>query len=391
MAGIPIIRAGQAPRIGSKLPILRAGSGGGGIITPPPASGLLYDQLVATSQPVLNIYPELWPQGTITQSMFNAQTPFDSGHWKSTPPERFSRAFQPAVGKDMIFFQDHDFLTHGTNNPWLVRVIPEIAWGATKLVPGVGATPGEWALSEFELYFPRHEYTGTNQEGWNPGFTIKWVDGWDLGGVGATGQNPQTQNDVCEIVFTSYGIKTLQNNSYDLNSKGDFGKWQTGQTTIDVSGTRHPVLDINNFEHYSNYFMLGWGIYAKDPRQDYPFQNMLYPTYEGTNHRVIFKTEQLINIRTAAKLNSSGQRDGEFYCDISLDGGPRWVGRHLTDVDWRGTGVAKWLDNGLGFFPGGGNGSVFGTNQYHPFPRPPYYSRRFCIGYKRNFIRGLAA
>lgn len=385
---------------------------------PPPVSGSLWEQEVSGADLILDIYPQLWNSGAISQSQFEAQTPFNSGHWKITG-QRFWRDtvntyFPNGPAKDMIRFRDPKLDEGGSTNPWFRRIGPEIDWGNKKLAPEVlGSTPspGEWAFTSGGLYFPQASYVGSGVEGWNPGFTIKFFDGWDLGGVGSTGNNPQTATNVCEIVFTNYGIKTLQNNGYNLNSKGDFGSWETGQTTIDSSGTYNPIIDINNPAHYQNYFFLGWGIYAHDTRQSYNYQNMLYPTWPGTNHRILFRTGVEYEIRWAAKLETqTSPYDGQFFAEMrirhvdsnvsisgtgtgaaSIPGGiqiDEWFTiKELTDVDWRGNGGSPWLDNGFGFFAGGGGGDSYGDNQYHPSPRPPYYDRNYYISYKKNWVK----
>ena len=364
--------------------------------TPSPSPSTVWDAQLVGAQKILDIYPELWPQGAISQSAFQAATPFNSGHWKVTT-QRFWRDNIPALGRDFIRFRDPKLDEGSSKDPWQRRVAPEVDWGAVDLVNAVGATPGKRAFTNVELYFPQHNYVGSGVEGWNPGFTIKFIDGWNLGSVGSTGNNPQTADGVCEVVFTSYGIKTLQNNSYDLNSKGDFGSWETGVTTIDTTGVYNPVLDINNFAHYSNYWFLGWGVYAHDTRQNYQYQNMLYPVWPGTNKRILFTVNTLYELRWMVTLNDPGVRNGKFYAEMRIKYSPNslppgivlnewFVIRSLTDVDWIGNSTNKWTDTGFGFFAGGGNGSSFGDNVYHPTPKPPYYDRNFYIGQKQNWV-----
>ena len=386
--------------------------------SPPTPSGSLWETEASDANLVLDIYPQLWGTGAISQNDFQSQTPFNSGHWKITN-QRFWRetvnsVFPAGPAKDMIRFRDPKLDEGDNTNPWFRRIGPEIDWGAKQLVPTVlGSTPspGIWAFTSIGLYFPVHAYTSSGVQGWNPGFTIKHLDGWDLGGVGSTGNNPQTSPDVCEIVGTTYGLKTLQNNSYTLTTKGDFGSWETGQTTIDASGTYNPVIDINNFDHYSNYFFLGWGLYAHDTRQTYNYQNMLYQTWPGTNKRILMRTGVEYEMRWMARLETqSSPYNGEFYSEmrirhidanVSLSGTglgaaslppgivmDEWFEtKRLTDVDFRGNGNSVWLDNGFGFFAGGGNGDSFGSNQYHPSPKPPYYDRNYYIAYKRNWVK----
>jgi hypothetical protein len=358
---------------------------------------------VADAQQVLDVYPELWPVGEISRSAFEAMTPFNSGHWKITE-DRWARVHVAAAGKDMLRFHDPklELPENSDWNPWNRRAIPEVDWGDSTITAVAGATPGRYGFTDLEVFFPRHEYTGSDlEEGWNPGFHGKFADGWSPGSVGATGNNPQPEDDRWEAVFTTYGIKTLQDSdNYSLTAKGDFGDWESGRSEVDRTGVYNPLLDIDNPAHYQNYFFLGLGFYAHDTRQTYNYENMMYFLWPGTNYRVVFTVDTRYQLRWFIKLNDADAApfDGEVYVEMrimtakdplppGIELGKWFTVRHLTDVDFRGAGTLPVIENGFGHFWGGGYGSSFGHNEYHPEPRPPYYARNLYYGYKRNFVK----
>ena len=94
---------------------------------------------------------------------------------------------------------------------------------------------------------------------------------------------------------------------------------------------------------------------------------------------------RITHVDSSVSVSGTGTGVASLPSGINLN---EWFEvKHLTDVDWRGNGGAPWLDNGIGFFAGGGNGSSYGDNQYHPTPKPPYYDRNFYIGYKKNWVK----
>lgn len=361
----------------------------------------LYESEVASATEVLSIMATDWPVGDISKAAFEAATPFNSGHWKYTN-DRFARKTYASISKDLLQFKDPKLVgtKDSTWNPWNRRVAPEIDWGAKYIVSDAGVTPGNYGFTWLELYFPEHTFTGIdNDEGFAASHTIKFLDGWNPGDVGSTGNNPQVLDDSWEAVFTLYWLISLQNNGYSLNSKGDFGIWQDGASTIDVSGVFNPVIDLNDDIQMQKNFFLGVAFYAHDVRQTYNYQNMCYFLWPGTNHRIIVPVDAHIEFRYFIKLNTpsaSGPYDGQFYAEMKIHSWPRalppginlntWFAvRNLTDVDYRGTGTSPVLDNGNGFFSGGGLGDAFMDNDdiYDTVPGyPPRYARNF--GYQKK-------
>ena len=389
MARIPIYGANTPiPRFSSGIPRFQQS------MVSPTAS--LWEQQAAVASTILDVNTSLWPVGDITKAQFEAQTPFNSGHWKYTD-DRFAHKVFPNINKGLIQFKDPKLIGNkdSTWNPWNRRCAPENNWGANKLVPLAGVTPGDYGLTWLELYFPEHFFTGVdNDEGFASSHTIKFLDGWNPGDVGSTGNNPQALDDSWEAVFTFYWLLSLQNNGYSLNSKGDFGSWQTGPSTIDTSGVFNPVIDLGNATQMQKNFFLGVAFYAHDVRQTYQYQNMCYFLWPGTNHRIIFPVEAHFELRYYIKLNTpaaSGPYDGEFYCEMLIHDWPRalppginlnewFTVRHITDIDYRGTGTTGVMDNGCAFFSGGGLGDAFMDDDdiYDIIPGyPPRYARNF--------------
>lgn len=360
-----------------------------------------WDTEIAGATQVFRIEADMFPEGNITKAQYEAapdvDIPHNSGHWKITN-DRFARKTIPAIGKALIQMKDPKLTgTKDSNwNPWNRRVNPEINWGASysdNLVPYQGVTPGLYGFTHLELYFPEHSFTGVDdEEGWATSHTIKFLDGWNNGGVGATGQNPQVANDSWEMVFTLYWLLSLQNNGYALNSKGDFGIWQDGASIIDVSGVYNPIIDLNNKIQMQREFFLGWAFYAHDVRQTYNYQNMMYLLWPGTNYRIIFPVNAHFELRAFLKLNtpaSSGPYDGRVHVEMKINSWPRalppgittgtwFTVRNLTDVDFRGSGTSPVADSGNAFFAGGGLGDAFMDDDaiYSPVPGfPPRYAR----------------
>lgn len=364
-----------------------------------------FDTEVAGATEVLSITADLWPAGNISKSAFEAATPFNSGHWKYTT-DRFAKKLFSAISKSLVQLKTPKLVgtKDSTWNPWNRRVAPEIDWGAKYLVSEAGVTGAQYGFTWVELYFPEHFFTGVDDdEGWASNHTIKFLDGWNPGDVGSTGNNPQVMDDSWEAVFTFYWLLTLQNNSYSLNSKGDFGIWQDGQSTIDTSGVYNPVIDLNDDIQMQQEFFLGVAFYAHDVRQTYNYQNMCYFLWPGTNYRIIFPVEAHFELRWFVKPNTpstSGPYDGRFYAEMKIISWPRtlppginlneWFEvRNLTDVDYRGNGSSPVLDNGCGQFDGGGLGDEFmdDDNIYAVTPGfPPRFARNFGFQ-KKNWAK----
>ncbi len=368
-----------------------------------------WDAEVASAAQVFRMEADMFPEGNISKSQYesepDADIPHNSGHWKITT-DRFARKTIPALGKALIQMKDPALTgTKGSTwNPWNRRLAPEINWGADNLVPYQGATPGNYGFTWLELYFPEHSFTGVDdEEGWATSHTIKFLDGWNLGDVGATGQNPQVANDSWEMVFTLYWLLTLQSNNYSLSTKGDFGRWQDGVSTIDTSGLYNPVINLNDKIQMQKEFFLGPAFYAHDTRQTYNYQNMMYLLWPGTNYRIIFPVNAHFELRYFLKLNtpsSSGPYDGRVYFEMKINSWPRalppvislntwFTVRNLVDVDFRGSGTSPVLDTGNGFFAGGGLGDAFMDDDtiYSPTPGyPPRYARNLFYQ-KRNWAK----
>lgn len=419
---------------GARIPTFRQGSqryarpsgspGGGTVITPPTGGQTYWQQQVVGATQVMNLYPDLWADGAISKANFFSNSPFDSGHFKITD-QRYWNDYVPEMGRRFIRVHDPKIENGQNVDPWHRRVHPAIDWGAKNLVTeaNVGFMP-RYGFSEFAWYAKPHQFVGSGIEGWSPGQTNKHIDGWSHGGVGATGQNPQSADGVFEGVLNSYGIAIYQNGD---KVKGDVGYWEAipgaspdgnGHywTTPDYDGSAgaaygHGPLDYNNETHRLNKWVWGYGLYAHDPRIvnsslgiGFKYETLIHPLYPNTNRRIHFEVGNYYQHRCFWKLNTPGQQDGEFYWEININETGWFTARHITTLDMMGNynpATEGLLDNGFTLFSGGGYGDSFGHHSnYYPsalgyynkngqgFGGASYYcDRNYYIEYKRNWVK----
>ncbi len=341
----------------------------------------VFEEALDGAQIVYDVHPSLWPQGAIDLESFLDATPWTTGKsfitetrwWHETSP----------TGEPMLRFLDPRIEDGQQRNPWFRRFDLGNDWGETDLFDAVGIDDdkGEVIVAEMGLYFPRHEFTGTeaDEATWSPGRHVKWLLGArGSTGVGATGGNPQ-DDGIFEVVFTTYGSLIAD---HGQNTKGDF----RGPTDWDWDGEHEPPhSDYAETEYYRTRGNMGIGIYAHDPGLVNNYQEMIYPTYPGTSTRRTYGPDTFYEHRFVIRLNTPGEFDGEFYWEIREDGGPWTIARHLTDVDWRGDSEVKFRNAGLLFFAGGsGSGWSFGDDDGYA---PGAYDRGFYLAYSRLWTK----
>lgn len=362
---------------GSSLPAITASTppdgGGGGDSVP----GDLFLSNVTGAELWLTVQPSMFPSGNFTNDQFVSATPFTTERKFITSTDRWwhEEVSTPIGTIDALRFRDPDITSGSNTNPWFRRWHPQFDWGNQNLIEQVAGSSSavyDEAFMELKLYYPTHSFQKNQFAGWSPGKHTKHWGGVNLGGVGATGGNPQTDG-VFEGVFTNYGMKILDNGN---NAKGDFpgatanvaGASGTFVTVPDISGTMGPIASPSNSQSYLNRWFNGIGIYAHDARLQFDFEEMIYPCYEGTNIRYTFEVGHVYEHRIYFKLNTPGGFDGELQWWLKVDDADFFLARHLNDVDWRGNSSEGFKDDGFIFFAGGwGSGWSWGDNDgYHP-------------------------
>lgn len=352
------------------------GDPGGGGNQSASAAGDLYLANVTGSEVWLRVQPSMFPSGNFTNDQFVSNTLFTTERKFITSTDRWwhEEVTTPIGTVDALRFRDPSLDSGSNTNPWFRRWHPQFNWGESNMldmVPGSSSAVYDQAFMQLKLYYPTASFQKKGFQGWSPGKHIKHWGGVDLGGVGATGGNPQTDG-VFEGVFTSYGMRTLENG---FNAKGDFpgatqrvaGSSGTFDTVPDISGVYGPSALASNSESYLNLWHNGIGIYAHDNRLSFNFEEMIYPCYEGTNVRYTFQVGHVYEHRIWFKMNTPGEYDGELQWWMKVDNGDFFLARHLNDIDWRGNSSEGFKGDGFIFFCGGfGGGWSWGDSNYHP-------------------------
>ncbi len=358
-------------------------------------NGNFYLSRVTGADLWLRVEPSMFPSGNFSNDTFIANTVFDTERKFITSTERWwhEEVTTPVGTQDALRFRDPSLDTGSNTNPWFRRWHPQNSWGNATLISTVPASASKVyseAFMELKLYYPTHSFQKAGYQGWSPGKHAKHWGGVSLGGVGATGGNPQTDG-AFEAVFTTYGMRTFING---YNAKGDFptvaavsGASGAFATVPDISGVYGPVADFAGSASYLNRWANGIGIYAHDSRLQFNFEEMIFPCYSGTNVRVTFETGHQYEHRIWIKLNTPNQNNGELQWWLKIDNADFFLARHLNDVDWRGNSSEGFKDDGFIFFAGGfGSGWSWGDNDgYHP--SGPKLNRQMYIIRKRTWFR----
>lgn len=370
--------------------------GGGGTPSNPSAAqrGDLFLANVTGAELWLTVEPSMFPSGAFTSNTFRDNTIFTSIRSFITDDRWWHEEVEtPYQTYDAIRFRDMKIEGGQNTNPWFRRMHPQFNWGNENMIDQVAGSSSavyDQAFMELKLYYPTHSFTDGDFAGWSPGKHHKHWAGVNLGGVGNTGGNPQSDG-VLECVFTSYGMRTLSNG---FNAKGDFpgstggqpGASGTFDTVPDISGVFGGAAVANDSVSYLNRWHNGIGIYAHDSRLSFNFEEMIYPCFSASNVRYTFEAGNLYEHRIWVKLNTPDENDGELQWWMRVNDGEWFLTRHLNDVDWRGNSSEGFKDDGFIFFAGGfGGGWSWGDSSYHP--SGPKLDRQMYIIRKRTWLK----
>lgn len=179
------------------------------------------------------------------------------------------------------------------------------------------------------------------------------------------GTNPVPDGKGCEFVLLSqYGPNTY-NNNFPYGNKGDvYGQsLPQGFTTFDLTG-QYESFNPNSNTYRKDRTVFAVGLYAHDVT-DYSYQSQIYPCYPGTNIRLTFPSNELIQNRFLIGLNTTtngvSNQDGYFHWWIkipSINNGQWFLAATLTGRDFTGNVAMNLANLGIGQY-NGGNGKGY--------------------------------